>query len=115
MHELSIAQSIFESVLNEKEKRNLPAIEKIGLRIGAMSGILADSLEFSFDAIKIDTDLAQTILEIEHISLKGRCKNCDSHFAVEDYAFSCPRCESGQIEVEQGMEMEIAFIEVADE
>ncbi len=114
MHELSIAQSIFETVLQEKEKSRLPAIEKIGLRIGAMSGILADSLEFSFDAIKIDTELAETNLEIEIVPLKGCCQSCRQEFKVENYAFFCPHCESGRIEVMQGMDMEIAYLEVED-
>ncbi|KAA3609342.1 MAG: hydrogenase maturation nickel metallochaperone HypA [Calditrichaeota bacterium] len=112
MHELSIAQSIFETVLLEKKKKNLSDIQFIGLKIGAMSGILADSLEFSFDAIKIDTELSETALAIELIPLKGRCKVCQHNFQVDDYAFFCPQCESGQIEIEQGMDMEIAYLEV---
>ena len=114
MHELSIAQSIFENVLKEKKTRNLSNIEKIGLRIGSLSGILPDSLEFSFNALKIDTELADTILEMEIIPLQGYCKKCEQNFAVHDYTFFCPSCQSGQIEIEQGMDMEIAFLEIKD-
>ncbi|KAA3655840.1 MAG: hydrogenase maturation nickel metallochaperone HypA [Calditrichaeota bacterium] len=114
MHELSIAQSIFETVLTEKRKKNLSTIEKIGLKIGSLSSILPDSLEFSFNAIKIDTELADTVLEMEIIPIQGNCKDCKQKFQVHDYAFFCPHCQSGQIEIQQGMEMEIAYLEIED-
>jgi Zn finger protein HypA/HybF involved in hydrogenase expression len=44
MHELSIANSILNIVLEEKKVKNLPQIKAIVLLIGALSGILPDAL-----------------------------------------------------------------------
>ena len=112
MHELSIAQSIFKTVLGEMEKNQVKSVEKIGLRIGKLSGILPDALEFSFDAIKSDTALAQTTLEMEIVPIQGKCHDCEETFTVEDFIFACPHCSSGHIEIERGQELEIAYLEV---
>lgn len=115
MHELSIANTIFDIVINEKKTKNLSEIKAIGLNIGAMSGILPDALEFSFDAIKIETPLANTFLEITEIPISGMCNNCHERFNITDYIFSCPQCNSSSIKMEKGQEMDIAYLEIEDE
>lgn len=115
MHELSIANTIFDIVLKEKTSKNLPEIKAIGLNIGLLSGILPDALEFSFDAIKIETALANTILEITEVPITGTCNNCQHSFSVTDYIFCCPHCSSSSIKMEQGQELDIAYIEIEDE
>lgn len=115
MHELSIANSILNIVLNEKTTKNLSDIKAIGLRIGALSGILPDALEFSFDAIKKETPLENTVLEISEIPISGICKSCNQKFSVSDYIFECPKCNSSSIDVDKGQEMDIEYIEIKDE
>ena len=115
MHELSIANSILNIVLNEKKTKNLPDIKAIGLKIGSLSGILPDALEFSFDAIKKETPLENTILEISEIPIRGICKSCNEKFSVTDYIFACPECKSSSIEVYKGQEMDIEYLDIEDE
>lgn len=114
MHELSIAQSIYETVLQEMERRKLPAISAVGVRVGALSGVLADALQFSFEAIIIDSPLAGCEFAIEELPVRGSCRNCGKAFVVKDFRFCCPSCQSGQIEVTQGYELEIAYLEVEE-
>ena len=115
MHELSIANTILNIVINEKMIKNLPEINTIGLKIGALSGILPDALEFSFDAIKKDTPLANTQLEITEIPVSGICGSCNTKFQVSDLIFACPECHSTSIKVDQGQEMDIDYLEIEDE
>jgi len=115
MHELSIANSILDIVLKEKTINNLPDIKAIGLRIGALSGILPDALEFSFDAIKKETPLEKTVLEISEIPVTGICKSCKDKFSVTDLIFACPKCYSTSIEVDKGQEMDIEYLDIEDE
>ena len=77
MHELSIATSILDFVLEEKKNKNWHRVNAIGLRIGALSGIMVEALEFSFDAIKKETLLENTVLEISEIPVSGICRNCN--------------------------------------
>jgi len=115
MHELSIANSIFNIVLEEKNSKNLPEIKAIGLKIGALSSILPAALEFGFDAIKKETALANTKLEIEEIPVTGLCNSCNTNFPVVDYVFACPQCQSTSVTIDQGQEMDIAYLEIEDE
>ncbi len=115
MHELSIAQSILEIVLREAEKQKPARVVAVGLKIGALSGIYADSLEFGFDAIKMGTPLEECRLEIEEVAIRGQCHQCGHVFDVRELLFACPLCASGSIELKHGQELDIAYIEIDEE
>ena len=114
MHELAIANSIVETVQQEVERQHLPPVEKIVVRLGALSDIVPEALLFNYEIITRDTSFAKTQLEIEVVPLEGKCGDCGQNFPVEDYIFSCPECNSGNIEVIRGEELDIAYIEVED-
>ena len=115
MHELSIANSILNIVLKEKTTKNLPEIKAVGLKIGSLGGIFPDALEFSFDAIKKETPLENTKLEISEVPVSAICNSCNENFSVTDLIFACPCCHSSSIEVEKGQEMDIEYLEIEDE
>jgi hydrogenase nickel incorporation protein HypA/HybF len=114
MHELSIATSIVETVLQEITRQHLPPVQTIAVRIGALSSIDPEALRFGFDSIISGTPLAKTKLEIEYVPVQGKCRACGREFVVEDFVFACPHCQSGQIEVTRGEELDIAYLEIED-
>ncbi|OGC02045.1 hydrogenase maturation nickel metallochaperone HypA [candidate division KSB1 bacterium RBG_16_48_16] len=114
MHELSIAQSILDTVIREVESHKLPQVKKIVVRVGALSGVMPDALQFSFEAIIPDTALAASTLEIEQLDVQGKCQQCEKQFDVENFSFTCPDCHSTKIEVVRGYELDIAYVEVGD-
>lgn len=114
MHELSIATSIVDSVLQEVARRKLPPVQTIALRLGALSSVDPEALRFGFDAIIGDTPLANAKLEIEFVPVQGKCRACMHEFAVHDFVFACPRCASGRIDTTRGDELDIAYLEVAE-
>ena len=111
MHELSIASSIVETVTSEMTSRGLTSIKKIGLRIGALANVDSEALRFGYETIIVDTPLAGSTLEIEYLSVKATCRKCGLNFEAHDFIFICPNCESGDNEVTQGQELDIAFLE----
>jgi hydrogenase nickel incorporation protein HypA/HybF len=111
MHELSIASSIFETVLDEMKNRGLTAITKIGLRVGALTSVDSESLRFGFETLITDTPLSACQLEIENVPIKAKCRACGCNFEATDFIFICPQCESGDNEVTQGQELDIVFLE----
>jgi Zn finger protein HypA/HybF involved in hydrogenase expression len=46
MHELSIAASIVDTVLQEIQRKNLPPVQTIAVRIGALSGVEPEALRY---------------------------------------------------------------------
>ena len=65
MHELSIAISLVDLACEEKQRRNLPEIHAVRLRLGARSGVVKDALTFSFDVAAAGTCIDGATLKIE--------------------------------------------------
>ena len=115
MHELSIAQSIVSCVLREVEQRQLPPVQKVVVRVGPLSGVFPEALRFGFESLVVNTPLVNTQLEIQEIPLRGKCKSCGCEFSIENNLFACSQCSATQIEVVSGSDLDIAYLEVADE
>ncbi|HLH06105.1 MAG TPA: hydrogenase maturation nickel metallochaperone HypA [Terriglobales bacterium] len=114
MHELSIAESILDAVERQAADHPDARFHKIGLRIGELSGIDADALNFSWHAVTQDTSYQQTALEIEFCPRRHRCEQCGQQFTVHDYRTDCPRCRDTNTTCIGGEELDIAYLEVEE-
>ena len=56
MHELGIASSILDCVRAEASRRPGSHISKVGIRLGELSGVDADALQFGFECLVKDTE-----------------------------------------------------------
>jgi hydrogenase nickel incorporation protein HypA/HybF len=86
----------------------------VGVRIGELAAIDADSLSFCFDALSRDTDLEGLQLQIEVCPRRHCCDPCSETFEVHDYEFTCPKCGSAQTRFISGDELELAYLEVEE-
>ena len=112
MHELSIVQNILDIAESEARKNNATKIIKIGLKIGEMSGVVIDSINFCFETLKGNTIARDAELLIDHVPLKGKCKNCNSNFQINNYIFKCNTCNNNDIEIISGRELFVDELEV---
>ncbi|UCE25958.1 MAG: hydrogenase maturation nickel metallochaperone HypA [Candidatus Zixiibacteriota bacterium] len=111
---MAIANSIVNTVLDEAKKRDFKSVAAIGLKIGALTDIVPEALEFGFSAITTGTLLEGARLEIENVPVTGKCSSCGSMFEVKGFVFVCPDCGSSDLTVEHGEELDITYIEVDD-
>jgi hydrogenase nickel incorporation protein HypA/HybF len=114
MHEMGIANSILEAVATEVRRRPGSRASKVGVRIGKLVAIDADSLGFCFEALARDTDLEGLQLQIEVCPRRHRCDPCSETFDVHDYEFACPKCGSIHTKFVSGDELELAYLEVEE-
>jgi hydrogenase nickel incorporation protein HypA/HybF len=114
MHELGIASSIVDAVRTEAEARPGSRLLVVGLRVGEVSGVNPDALQFCFQSLVKGTELEPISLEIEHTARRHRCPKCSREFDVVDYDPTCPECGEFQTVLIGGDEMEIAYLEVED-
>ena len=113
MHELSIAQSIYATALQEMQQRQKTRVLKIALRIGVWSGVMAEAVDFNFTGIIAGTPLQGAQLKIEEMPLQARCKDCGHTFTIDGLAeLKCPACSSAQLSLAGGDELEIQYIEM---
>lgn len=115
MHELSVTQSIVDSVLEEMNDRGLERVSAVYLKLGRMTTFVPDCVKFYYDALTADTRLAGSELVIEEIDVTGRCNNCAAELEFDEPFFVCPECGSVDIEISTGREMLIDALEVPDE
>ncbi len=112
MHEVSIAEEIKNAVIQKLKENNGKRVKSIKLLIGEMTSIVPDALKFAFDIVSKKTPLENALIHIKVLKAKAKCKICSKDFAIEDYAFLCPECNSSDVEIKQGREMIIQTIEM---
>ena len=110
MHELSIATEIISIVEKEISRQNLNGVSSIKLRIGALAGVDPEALRFGFEAASAGTILDGATLDIDWLTVKGKCQSCGREFAIDDFAFICPFCDSPDVKVLQGEELDIVHL-----
>jgi hydrogenase nickel incorporation protein HypA/HybF len=115
MHELSIAQSLIDLACETAAREGAVRVVKLSLRIGALSGVVKESLLFSFDLAAEDTACAGAVLAIEDVPVTVMCPRCQvSQTLPSIYQFSCPICGTPTPEVLTGRELDLVSIEVAE-
>lgn len=112
MHELSIAAAILELVEKEAALRESARFVTVGVRLGELSGVDADSLSFAWEAIVKDTSRENLRLKIDLIPWVNRCEQCAHEFRVLEYQTQCPACRELRTRLLSGNELDIAYIEV---
>jgi len=112
MHELSIALGIVD-VAAEEAARRPGRIVAIHLKLGELSGVVADALQSAFElAREQQPELAGAELRIEEVPVTVYCPACAAERAVAFPHLSCPDCGTPTPEVIRGRELEVVALEI---
>ncbi|MBI5471311.1 MAG: hydrogenase maturation nickel metallochaperone HypA [Ignavibacteriae bacterium] len=114
MHELSIAQSVVDIVLQHVSADEAHRVKAVFLKVGDLAGVVPDSLEFGFTAITAGTALENAKLRIERIPFTIRCLRCGATSTQEIGISICAQCGSLETTTIGGTELHITEIEVND-
>lgn len=107
MHELSIAISIVDSVINQAKMASADRVSEVELDIGILSGIEYSSLEFALGVAAKETILEKTLFRINRVEPVAECPACE-HLYTPDGMFShCPECNKQGIRLIRGTELQI--------
>jgi hydrogenase nickel incorporation protein HypA/HybF len=111
VHELAIAESLLEIVLEEGRRHDLQKVNVIRLQIGALAAVIPEALTFSFEMVSSDTIASGATLKIETLPIVARCSACDVNFEVENQVFLCLRCGQPVFELISGRELSMVSME----
>ncbi|WP_236243729.1 hydrogenase maturation nickel metallochaperone HypA [Streptomyces sp. CC228A] len=115
MHELSIASAIVERAAEVAQAHGGGAVSAVTVRVGELSGVVADALAFSFEVVREGTPLAAARLLVEEVPARAHCGPCGTAFDVGcPPLFWCPRCDRAAPELLSGRELDITGVELAD-
>ncbi len=114
MHELSLVQRILEIAEAYARREGAGAIREIGLRVGALSGVEKEALEFAFEAAKQGTLAQQARLAVQWIPPVSFCQGCMTEFEFDNpFGIAlCPHCQQPSATLRQGIELEVEYLEV---
>ncbi len=112
MHELSIAQSIVDSAREHATLNGGRRVVRIGVRVGEISGVAVEALEFCFGMTVQDTDMNGAALELERIPVRFRCSRCAHEFHPVEFLGQCPTCGSDGATMIAGDELGLSFLEL---
>ena len=118
MHELSIARGLVEVACEAIAGCNpSPAgVRSVLVRIGALSGVVADALEFCYELSVEGTPLQGSHLVVEEQPVVVFCPNCHENRVLEDVCrFLCPTCGTPTSELIHGRELELVSMELIDQ
>jgi hydrogenase nickel incorporation protein HypA/HybF len=115
MHEISLMENLLEIVGDAARKENGGKVTVIHLRIGEMSAVNTDALNFAFEVLSKGTVAEGGRLECERVPLEMRCSVCGATSRPEDFVFRCPRCGATEVVLNAGREMEIDYILMDDD
>jgi hydrogenase nickel incorporation protein HypA/HybF len=115
MHELSIVASVVDSVTESLEAYPGARVEEVRLRVGALAGVVVDSLEFCWEIATEGTALEGSRLVVKTVPVVMHCEPCDADVEMQGLqSFRCPRCGEPCSDLRQGRELEIDSIEIED-
>jgi len=114
MHELGIAESIFDLVRQHVPEPQAAAVRDVRVRVGEDSGVLAESLEFCFAAIVAGTPWASARLAIERVAPASRCSGCGLEFPSTVPGARCPDCGSLEVWLVAGRDLQVVDLELDD-
>lgn len=112
MHELSIMDSALNLALDQAQKAGATRVHAVRLRIGTLSGVVPEALQFAFEALTPGTLADGAALDIENVPARFWCHGCTREFQAHDFLAECPSCHQPSGDLRTGREMELASMEI---
>jgi len=98
--------------LEQAQKAGASRVHLIRLRIGALSGVVPEALQFAFETLRSGTPAEAAELVIENVPARFWCPACTREFQSGDMLADCPDCHNPSGELRAGREMELASMEI---
>lgn len=112
MHELAVTENILETVLEYADREGAVAVTDIYLRIGQLSSIVDDSVQFYWDFVSKGTKAERATLHFDRIAAKFHCNACGHEYEIPEILSPCPRCKSMNVKLIAGDEFLLQTISV---
>jgi hydrogenase nickel incorporation protein HypA/HybF len=109
MHELAITESVVAAVVDKVPEAKITVVR---LEIGALSGVVADSVRFCFDLVTEGTNLEGASLEITEPEARCLCRDCEQEFSPDGPIALCP-CGGVDVAVLSGADLRILSVQLA--
>jgi len=112
MHEVGIIESALEVIRREAQAHAATRVERVVLKVGAISGAEPEALRFAFEAVTPGSVADGAELVIELVPARVHCADCREDFTVDHgFIFECPRCRAISGDIRSGRDLHLARLE----
>lgn len=106
MHEMSIAASMLDVVLQAAEQAGATRVEAVEVEVGALKQVVPEVLQMAWQAVRADTLADGAILRIEEIPARAECRQCGRRFEPDiAYSFLCLHCNRADVRIVRGSDI----------
>jgi hydrogenase nickel incorporation protein HypA/HybF len=111
---MGITQGILDASFEAAEKAGATRITEIRITVGDLTEIQTFALDFAFEALTPGTIAEGATLVVTTVPPRSRCRECGCEYEHDRFQMLCPECESFNVELLQGRELQIDSIEAED-
>lgn len=111
MHEVSLALEVLDLLTHHPETAGAPRLLNLKIRVGALSGVDPDALQFALESLAEGTLLEDAQLELIRIPGSAHCPACCAQKTIEFQLSPCPDCGHFPLTEIEGTDLVIQDIE----
>lgn len=115
MHELAICNGLLSQVAQVAQRNKAASVERIVLRVGALSGVEPPLLERAFEMARAGTVAAHAELDIRRGPVVVKCRECGGTGEVAVNRLLCPDCGDWRVDVTEGEELLLLSLDLNTE
>lgn len=112
MHEVGLVMQAIELAEEAARPEGAVRIVRLHLRVGALSGVVPESMAFAFEVVSAGTLAEDASFEWEEVPVRCRCPSGCGEFEAEGAVYCCPSCGTAAWEIVAGRELDISAIEI---
>ena len=120
MHELSMATSMVEAILDTAKKNDAIKVTEAVLEVGELTMLNPEQLKFMIDVVRENTIMENAEIIIKMIPIEIECEACgyegeiviDNHMDHLMAVATCPECQKPRVHVRQGQECNVKTIKI---
>ncbi len=113
MHEASLMKAALDLAASHAQAEGAARIHRLHLKVGDLSGVVPEALEFAFEALSKGGPAEGAILEIERVAVTYTCEKCGTAFTPPDELPECPKCGGWGGRPRSGLELELTSLEIS--
>ena len=112
MHELAITEGIIQAAVPEALKHGAKRVLEIRLKIGELSGVIPECIQYYFDIASKGTIAENAKLVVERVPVSIRCLDCGYEGPIDRRKIRCCQCDSINFKLIGGKEYFVESLEV---
>ncbi len=110
MHEAAISEALLYQLASLAGVNGWARVIRVRVRLGLLSGVVPEALEFAFEALSAGTPAEGAELVMETEPGRFSCADC-GELDLDRLDFTCPRCGGGLQLLRAGRELLLCGIE----